>query len=105
MDGQACLAADLPHGQNRTADLPRLSWSKRCPPGGKGQRKDRAAIVKASGGVDLSGLAARLLDAIDPDALAKRVPKDAPDPEQKAREAAKDEAATIVRDILPRDPK
>ena len=35
--------------------------------------KDRAAIVKAAGGVDLSGLAARLLDAIDPDALAKRV--------------------------------
>ena len=32
--------------------------------------KDRAAIVKASGGVDLPGLAARLLDAIDPDALA-----------------------------------
>ena len=30
--------------------------------------KDRAAIVKASGGVDLSGLASRLLDAIDPDA-------------------------------------
>ena len=45
--------------------------------------KDRAAIVKASGGVDLSGLAARLLDAIDPDALAKRVSLDAPEPEQK----------------------
>jgi type I restriction enzyme R subunit len=61
--------------------------------------KDRAAIVKASGGVDLSGLASRLLDAIDPDALAMRVPKDAPDPEQKkAREAAKDEAATIFDD-------
>ena len=61
--------------------------------------KDRAAIVKAAGGVDLSGLAARLLDAIDPDALAKRVPKDAPEPEQKkAREAAKEEAATLFDD-------
>jgi type I restriction enzyme R subunit len=61
--------------------------------------KDRAAIVKASGGVDLSGLASRLLDAVDPDALAKRVPKDAPEPEQKkAREAAKDAAATIFDD-------
>lgn len=61
--------------------------------------KDRAAIVKASGGVDLTGLASRLLSAIDPDALAARVPKDAPEPEQKkAREAAKDEAATIFDD-------
>jgi type I restriction enzyme R subunit len=61
--------------------------------------KDRAAIVKASGGVDLSGLASRLLDAIDPDALAGRVPKDAPEPEQKkVREAAKDAAATIFDD-------
>jgi type I restriction enzyme R subunit len=61
--------------------------------------KDRAAIVKASGGVDLSGLASRLLDAIDPDALAKRVPKDAPEPEQKkAREAAKDAVATLFDD-------
>ena len=32
--------------------------------------KDRAAIVKATGGIDLAGLASRLLDAIDPDALA-----------------------------------
>jgi type I restriction enzyme, R subunit len=61
--------------------------------------KDRAAIVKASGGVDLSGLASRLLDAIDPDALAKRVPKDAPEPEQKkAREQAKEAAVTIFDD-------
>ncbi len=61
--------------------------------------KDRAAIVKASGGVDLSGLASRLLDAIDPDALAKRMPKDAPEPEQKkAREAAKDAAAILFDD-------
>ena len=34
--------------------------------------KDRAAIVKGSGGIDLAGLARRLLDAIDPDALAAR---------------------------------
>lgn len=61
--------------------------------------KDRAAIVKASGGVDLAGLASRLLSAIDPDALAARVPKDAPEPEQKkVREAVKDEAATIFDD-------
>jgi type I restriction enzyme R subunit len=61
--------------------------------------RDRAAIVKAAGGVDLSGLAARLLDAIDPDALVRRVPRDAPEPEQKkAREAAKDNAATIFDD-------
>jgi len=61
--------------------------------------KDRASIAKASGGVDLGGLAARLLNAIDPDALAARVPKDAPEPEQKkAREAAKDEAATVFDD-------
>lgn len=32
--------------------------------------KDRAAIIKATGGVDLAGLARRLLDAVDPDALA-----------------------------------
>jgi type I restriction enzyme R subunit len=61
--------------------------------------KDRAAIVKAAGGVDLSGLASRLLDAIDPDALANRVPKEAPEPEQKkARDAAKDAAATLFDD-------
>jgi type I restriction enzyme R subunit len=61
--------------------------------------KDRAAITKATGGVDLAGLAARLLDAIDPDALATRVPKDAPEPEQKkARDAAKDAAALALDD-------
>ena len=61
--------------------------------------KDRAAITKATGGVDLAGLAARLLDAIDPEALSVRVPKDAPEPEQrKAREAAKDKAAEIFDD-------
>ncbi|MGD1016592.1 MAG: DEAD/DEAH box helicase family protein [Roseiarcus sp.] len=61
--------------------------------------KDRAAVVKATGGVDLAGLATRLLDAIDPDALAKRVSQEAPEPErQKAREAAKDEAATLFDD-------
>ena len=63
--------------------------------------KDRAAIVKASGGVDLSGLASRLLDAIDPDVLAQRVPTDAPAAEQKrAREAAKDAAATLFDDPI-----
>jgi type I restriction enzyme R subunit len=61
--------------------------------------KDRAAITKATGGVDLAGLAARLLDAIDPDVLAMRVPKDAPEPEQrKVREAVKDKAAEIFDD-------
>lgn len=61
--------------------------------------KDRAAITRATGGVDLAGLAARLLDAIDPEALSVRVPKDAPEPEQrKAREAAKDKAAEIFDD-------
>ena len=61
--------------------------------------RDRAAIVKASGGIDLSGLASRLLDAIDPDALAVRVSKDAPESEQnKARDAAKDAAALIFDD-------
>jgi type I restriction enzyme R subunit len=39
--------------------------------------KDRAAIVKAAGGVDLAGLARRLLDAIDPDVLATRAPAEA----------------------------
>lgn len=61
--------------------------------------KDRAAIVRATGGVDLAGVAGRLLNAIDPDALAMRVPADAPETEQgKARAAAKDEAATILDD-------
>lgn len=61
--------------------------------------KDRAAITKATGGVDLSGLASRLLDAIDPDALANRVPTDAPEPEQRRLgEAAKDKAAEIFDD-------
>ncbi|MDP2804003.1 MAG: type I restriction-modification enzyme R subunit C-terminal domain-containing protein [Phreatobacter sp.] len=61
--------------------------------------KDRAAITKATGGVDLAGLAARLLDAIDPDVLATRAPKDAPEPEQrKARDAVKDKAAEIFDD-------
>lgn len=61
--------------------------------------RDRAAIVKATGGVDLTGMARRLLDAIDPDALAMRVPVDAPEPEQrKAREAVKDTAAALFDD-------
>ncbi|TPJ43462.1 restriction endonuclease subunit R [Mesorhizobium sp. B2-5-13] len=61
--------------------------------------KDRAAIAKATGGVDLAGLAARLLDAVDPDALAARVGQDAPELEQReAREAAKDKAVEIFDD-------
>lgn len=61
--------------------------------------KDRAAIAKASGGLGLSGLASRLLNAVDPDVLAARVPKDAPEAEQrKAREAIKEEAAEVFDD-------
>lgn len=61
--------------------------------------KDRASITKAAGGIDLAGLAARLLDAIDPDGLALRVLKDAPEPEQRmGRETAKDQAAEIFDD-------
>lgn len=61
--------------------------------------KDRAAIVKASNGIDLAGLASRLLSAIDPDALASKVSTELPEPEQKkARDTIKDEAATIFDD-------
>ncbi|WP_316181474.1 DEAD/DEAH box helicase family protein [Bradyrhizobium sp. SZCCHNRI1009] len=61
--------------------------------------KDRAAIAKASGGLDLHGLASRLLDAIDPDVLATRVSPEAPEPEQqKVRDTAKDEAAAVFDD-------
>jgi type I restriction enzyme R subunit len=60
---------------------------------------DRAAIVKAAGGLDLAGLATRLLDAIDPDVLAARVAKDASEPGQRAaRETAKDEAVALLDD-------
>src|SRR5208337_5103586 len=60
--------------------------------------KDRGRIT-AQAGVDLAGLAARLLDAIDPDALAQRIPKEAPEAEQKReRLAAMDEAARILDD-------
>jgi len=61
--------------------------------------KDRAAIVKASGGLDLPGLASRLLNAVDPDVLTAQVSVDAPEPEQKkVREAAKEEAAAVFDD-------
>ncbi len=61
--------------------------------------KDRAAIVKATGGLDLKALASRLLDAIDPDALAAHVPKSAPEPEQKrAKDAVKEDAAMLFDD-------
>ncbi|MGP9822609.1 type I restriction endonuclease subunit R [Salinarimonas sp. NSM] len=49
----------------------------------------REKIAAASGGLGLSGLAGRLHDAIDPDALAARVGADAP---EAAREAAKKDA-------------
>jgi type I restriction enzyme R subunit len=61
--------------------------------------KDRAAIMKATGGLDLARLAGRLLDAVDPDALTDRIGHDAPESEQrKVREAAKDKAAEIFDD-------
>ena len=61
--------------------------------------KDRAAIMKATGGIDLAGLAGRLLDAVDPDVLADRIGHDAPESEQrKTRETAKDKAAEIFDD-------
>ena len=60
--------------------------------------RDRGRIA-AQAGVDLAGLAARLLGAIDPDALAQRISKDAPEAEQKReRIAAMDEAARIFDD-------
>lgn len=61
--------------------------------------KDRAMIAKAAGGVDLAGLAARLLDAVDPDAPAVRIATDAAEPEQKKlRDELKDKAAEIFDD-------
>lgn len=58
--------------------------------------KDREAIVRVTGGLDLPALASRLLDAIDPDALAVRISPEAPESEQKkVRDAAKDEAAML----------
>lgn len=62
-------------------------------------RKDREAVIQATGGLDLKDLAARLLDAIDPDALAVHAPKDAPESEQKrARDAMKERAAMLFDD-------
>jgi type I restriction enzyme R subunit len=61
--------------------------------------KDRAAIIKVTGGLGLGDLASRLLDAIDPDALAAHVPKDAPQPEQnRAKDAVKEQAAMLFDD-------
>lgn len=61
--------------------------------------KDRTAVLKATGGLDLTALASRLLDAIDPDALADHVHKDAPEPEQKrAKDAIKEQAAMLFDD-------
>lgn len=54
---------------------------------------DRVAITRASGGLGLAALASRLLDAVDPDKLAARIPTDFPEPERQAtREAIRDEA-------------
>ena len=61
--------------------------------------KDRAQIVKASGGLDLPQMAGRLLDAIDTDALAVKIGPNASDEDYAAaREAAKDVAAEIFDD-------
>jgi type I restriction enzyme R subunit len=60
--------------------------------------RDRSRIITQAG-VDLAGLAGSLLDAIDPDALARRMPTDAPEVDQKrARLAAMDEAARVLDD-------
>lgn len=58
--------------------------------------RDRAAIVKASGGRDLPVIAGALLSAIDPDALAVLAGPAATEAAiHAAREAAKDEAALV----------
>ncbi|WP_294539191.1 DEAD/DEAH box helicase family protein [uncultured Rhodoblastus sp.] len=55
--------------------------------------RERAAIVKVTGGIDLPGLASKLLDAVDPDVLAAKIGKDAPEKERdEAREVLKDDA-------------
>lgn len=59
--------------------------------------KDRAAILKTTGGLDLRAIASRLLDAIDPDALAAHVPKSEPE-QQRAKDAVKEEAAMLFDD-------
>lgn len=61
--------------------------------------RDHEAIRRASGGLDLTGLASRLLDSVDPDKLALRTgPDPAPTEAAKAREAAKEEAAALFDD-------
>ncbi len=61
--------------------------------------RDRARIIAATNGIDLPGLARRLLDAIDPDVLAAQIGPDAPEPERKAAQArAKDEAVAVFDD-------
>nr|WP_210315457.1 DEAD/DEAH box helicase family protein [Aurantimonas sp. DM33-3] len=60
--------------------------------------RDHAAIVAATGGLDLTDLAGRMLDAIDPDTLA-HLAEDATDQErQDVRDAAKDRAAMLFDD-------
>jgi type I restriction enzyme R subunit len=60
--------------------------------------RDRSRITTQAG-IDLAGLAAKLLDAVDPDILARRVPTGAPEVEQKCeRLKAMDEAARVLDD-------
>ena len=60
--------------------------------------RDRSRIAMQAG-LDPAGLAARLLDAVDPDTLARRVPRDAPEAVQtRERIAAMDEAARVFDD-------
>ena len=61
--------------------------------------KSHERIVKATGGLDLAKLASRLLDAIDPDTLAARLPKDAAEPQRKkVQDEAKEDAAKLFDD-------
>ena len=74
-------------------DLSRIAQSP--PHRREGPRRDRQGFGRHRS----AGLASRLFDAIDPDALSARVPKDTPEPEQrKARDAAKDDAAVMFDD-------
>ena len=54
---------------------------------------DRSSILRASGGLDLSDMASRLLDAVDPDTAAHAAK--APEEAEKARDELKDKATHI----------
>ena len=60
--------------------------------------KDRAAIAKASGGLDLPGHASRLLDAIDPECWRPRAERYARSGAEEGRETTKEKAATVFDD-------